>query len=172
MGNLLEKPGMAGKLPAWWEKKEGEVTPNQGDTGWIPCWSNSFEWENMKNSAMVGKFQYGGIRKITRKNSDIVGNFPHGETKCLPVHENYSIAASWYCQDLHTPFVSVHILAYIPSWGWGCTPSPFHYIYHHVQSCGIRSSSVGRFTHPIFYSTPICILWMKRPLILVLSLYL
>jgi hypothetical protein len=23
MGNLLEKPGMARKIPAWWEKKRG-----------------------------------------------------------------------------------------------------------------------------------------------------
>ncbi len=26
-------------------------------------------------------------------------------------------------------------------WEWeGCTPSPFHCIYHHVQSCGVHSS--------------------------------
>ncbi len=24
--------------------------------------------------------------------------------------------------------------------GGGCTPTPFHFIYHHVQSCGVRSS--------------------------------
>jgi hypothetical protein len=28
-------------------------------------------------------------------------------------------------------------------------PSPFHYIYHHVQSCGVRSSREGRYTPPI-----------------------
>ncbi len=95
---------------AWPEKfrhgrnKEGEVTPDQGDTGCIPCWIISFEWENGKNSGMVGKFRYGGIRKTDGKNSGMVGNFPHGETKRLPVHENYSIAASWYC------IVSVHFL--------------------------------------------------------------
>jgi hypothetical protein len=22
--------------------------------------------------------------------------------------------------------------------GGGCTPTPFHYIYHHVHSCGVR----------------------------------
>jgi hypothetical protein len=27
-----------------------------------------------------------------------------------------------------------------PSEGGGWTPTPFHYIYHHVQSCGVRSS--------------------------------
>ncbi len=28
-----------------------------------------------------------------------------------------------------------------PVWlGWGCTTSPFHSIYHHEQSCGVRSS--------------------------------
>ncbi len=24
--------------------------------------------------------------------------------------------------------------------GWRCTPTPFHYSYHHVQSCSVRSS--------------------------------
>jgi hypothetical protein len=28
-------------------------------------------------------------------------------------------------------------------------PTPFHYIYHHVQSCGVRSSREGRYTPPI-----------------------
>ncbi len=39
--------------------------------------------------------------------------------------------------------------------GRGCTPTPFHYIYHHVQSCescGVRSSWVDKYTPPI--STP------------------
>ncbi len=33
--------------------------------------------------------------------------------------------------------------------GRGCTPTPFHCIYHHIQSCSVRSSWVGRYTHPI-----------------------
>ncbi len=33
--------------------------------------------------------------------------------------------------------------------GEGCTPAPFHYIYHHVQSCGVQSSWEGRYTPPI-----------------------
>ncbi len=33
--------------------------------------------------------------------------------------------------------------------GGGCTPTPFHCIYHHVQSCGVRSSWEGRYTPPI-----------------------
>ncbi len=33
--------------------------------------------------------------------------------------------------------------------GGGCTPTPFHYIYPHLQSCGVRSSWKGRFTPPI-----------------------
>jgi hypothetical protein len=28
-------------------------------------------------------------------------------------------------------------------------PSPFHYIYHHIQICGVRSSWEGRYTPPI-----------------------
>ncbi len=44
-------------------------------------------------------------------------------------------------------------LAYISLWwkispGWGCTPTPFHYFYHHGPSCGVRSSWQGRYTHP------------------------
>ncbi len=31
----------------------------------------------------------------------------------------------------------------------GCTPSPFHSIYHHEQSCGVRFSWEGRYTPPI-----------------------
>ncbi len=34
-------------------------------------------------------------------------------------------------------------------WGGGCTPSPFHTIYHHEQSCGVGSSWEDRYTPPI-----------------------
>ncbi len=53
-----------------------------------------------------------------------------------------------------------HFMAHIPSWwkyqpslvrlGAQCTPTPFHSIYHHVQSCGVRSSWEGRYTPPIY----------------------
>jgi hypothetical protein len=35
-------------------------------------------------------------------------------------------------------------------WGWGVHAQPplIHYIYHHVQSCGISSSWEGRYTSP------------------------
>jgi hypothetical protein len=47
-------------------------------------------------------------------------------------------------------------------WGWGggCTPPPVHFIYHHKQSCGVRSSWDGWYAPPIFSSTPICTLWV------------
>jgi hypothetical protein len=32
--------------------------------------------------------------------------------------------------------------------GW-CTPTPFHYIHHHVQSCSVCSSWEGRYTHRV-----------------------
>jgi hypothetical protein len=35
-----------------------------------------------------------------------------------------------------------------PGENGGCTPAPFRYIYHLVQSCGVRSSWEGRFTPP------------------------
>ncbi len=60
-----------------------------------------------------------------------------------------------------------HFLAYIsimmensaqPGVGGGCTPTSFHYIYHHEQSCGVRSSWEGRYTPPIS-SSPMSTLW-------------
>ncbi len=58
-----------------------------------------------------------------------------------------------------------NFLAYIPSFSLsaqsgesgGCTPSPFHSIYHHEKSCGVRFSWEGRYTL-YFSSTPICTL--------------
>jgi hypothetical protein len=57
-----------------------------------------------------------------------------------------------------------HFMAYIPSWWknqpslvrWGMHAPLFHYIYHHVQSCSVRSSREGIYIHsPYFLSTPI-----------------
>ena len=42
--------------------------------------------------------------------------------------------------------------------GGGCTPTPFRYIYHHVQICGVSLQLRGQIHTPYFYSTPICIL--------------
>jgi hypothetical protein len=41
--------------------------------------------------------------------------------------------------------------------GGGCTHTPFHSSYHHVQSCSVRSSWEGRYTptissYPYMYS--------------------
>jgi hypothetical protein len=33
--------------------------------------------------------------------------------------------------------------------GGGCTPTPFYDIYHHQESCSVRSSWVGRHTNPV-----------------------
>ncbi len=43
--------------------------------------------------------------------------------------------------------------------GGGCTPTPFHSSYHHVQSCSVRSSWKGRDTLPVFHLYPLRILW-------------
>ncbi len=42
----------------------------------------------------------------------------------------------------------------------GCTPSPFHSLYHHEQSCGVRSSWEGRYTSPIA-TLPFFPLWYR-----------
>ncbi len=41
------------------------------------------------------------------------------------------------------------------------TPLPFHYSYHHVQSCSVRFSRVGQIHSPYFISTNICTLWFR-----------
>jgi hypothetical protein len=41
--------------------------------------------------------------------------------------------------------------------GGGCTPNPFFYIYHHVQSCGVRLYRKGRYT-PLISSSPLNVL--------------
>ncbi len=35
-----------------------------------------------------------------------------------------------------------------PGEGGGCMPTPFHSVYHHKQSCGVRSNWEGRCTPP------------------------
>jgi hypothetical protein len=36
--------------------------------------------------------------------------------------------------------ITMEKLALAGGGGGGSTPTPFHYIYYHVQSCGVRSS--------------------------------
>jgi hypothetical protein len=52
-----------------------------------------------------------------------------------------------------------------PGEGGGFTPTPFQYIYHHVQIWGVRSSLEGRYTPPIstlpLCTLPICTLWFE-----------
>ncbi len=45
--------------------------------------------------------------------------------------------------------------------GGGCTPAPFHSVYHHIKSCSERSSWEGRYT-PLFHLQPICTLWLRH----------
>jgi hypothetical protein len=48
-------------------------------------------------------------------------------------------------------------------WGWGgCTSTPFHSIYNHLQSCGVCSSWEGWYTPPIS-TLPLYVLY-ARPL--------
>ncbi len=73
-----------------------------------------------------------------------------------------------WAQSTHRVATATFWRRYIPSW-WknkpslvrvgGCTPTPLHYIYHQVQSCGVCSSWEGRYTHPYFLIYPICTLW-------------
>jgi hypothetical protein len=40
---------------------------------------------------------------------------------------------------LQRPVSGVHSIMMEASEGGGCTPTPFHYIHHHAQNCGVRS---------------------------------
>ncbi len=46
--------------------------------------------------------------------------------------------------DWQWPLSGVHTIMMVnsaqPDEGGGCTPSPFHFIYNHEQSCGVGSS--------------------------------
>ncbi len=45
----------------------------------------------------------------------------------------------------------------------GCTPSPFHSIYHHELSCGLSSSWEGRYSYtPPISALPLSPLWCLR----------
>jgi hypothetical protein len=141
-------------------KKEGEVTPIKetlvgfpagavlldGKMGKILAW-----WEN---SGMVG------LGKRPEK-------FPHGETKRLPVHENYSIAASWYCPGFTYPFCisalsGVHSILKV---GVHAQPLSLYLPLHTTLWCMLRLR--GPIHSPYFSSIPKYTLWVKRTLILV-----
>jgi hypothetical protein len=38
--------------------------------------------------------------------------------------------------------------------GWGVQPTPFHYIYHHLQSCGVHAPAERADTLPLFLLYP------------------
>ncbi len=68
---------------------------------------------------------------------------------------SYVSAWGWCMTTEYTQSGNGRFLACIPScgkispgwWGWGgCTPTPFHSIYYHIQSCSVRSSREGRYT--------------------------
>jgi hypothetical protein len=54
-------------------------------------------------------------------------------------------------------------LAWVGVGGW-CTPTPFHNIYHHGQSCSVCSSWEGRYTLPLFllYPNILCGIYSER----------
>jgi hypothetical protein len=62
--------------------------------------------------------------------------------------QNYRVHPEW-----QWPLSGVHSIRMVnlaqPCEGGGCTPYPFHSIYHHEQSCGLLSSWEGRYIPPI-----------------------
>ncbi len=43
-------------------------------------------------------------------------------------------------------------------WGWRCMSTPFHYIYHHVQSCIVFTSAERSDTLPLFFTLRLYVL--------------
>ncbi len=62
-------------------------------------------------------------------------------------HSHFSLACrighrvntEWQWPLLGVHSIMMKILTQLGK-GGGCTPTPFHYICHHVHSCGVRSS--------------------------------
>ncbi len=91
---------------------------------------------------------------ILYENSDLLVQQSHFRF----AYQRLSVTDTEYTQWQRPRF-----LAYVPSW-WKNYPrlvrvvvarhTPFHYIYHHIQSCGVRSSWEDRYTPPI--STLLC----------------
>ncbi len=94
------------------------------------------------------------IVSALKRRSEIPGNEELPEDKRYNFILHYWVAEIIEC----TQSGNGHFLAYIPIWGknkprsgeggWR-THTPFHYIYHHVQRCGVRSIWKGRYTPPI-----------------------
>jgi hypothetical protein len=69
----------------------------------------------------------------------------------------HNLTLMWCPQNTHREATAAfwHIFYHdgkiSPGWcGWrGCTPTRFHDIYHHVQSCSVRFSWQGRYTPPV-----------------------
>jgi len=63
------------------------------------------------------------------------------------------IRPDWKESQAHRVHTGVHSImmekSTRPDEGGRCKPTPVHYVYHHVQSCSVRSSWEGRYTPPI-----------------------
>ncbi len=70
------------------------------------------------------------------------------ETCLVHLYYNHRVHTEWQwpISGVHSIMMEKNSLA---GEGGGCTPTPFHSIYHHVQSCSVHSSWEGRYTPPI-----------------------
>ncbi len=75
------------------------------------------------------------------------------------------VTRKWHPQSTHRVATATLLRAFHHDgtwWGWGLTPTPFRYIYHRVQSRGVRSIWEGRYTPPIS-TLPLCVLCSDTP---------
>ncbi len=61
------------------------------------------------------------------------------------IHLLCSMGKNWFCYAQSFCCWS-RLWAQVCEGSGGARPPPFHYIYHHVHSCGVRASWEGRFT--------------------------
>jgi hypothetical protein len=57
----------------------------------------------------------------------------------FPCHVGHRVHTDWRRSLSGVHSIMMEKLAQAGE-GGGCTPNPFHYIFHHVQSCSVRSS--------------------------------
>ncbi len=83
------------------------------------------------------------------------GRGPHFTLPSMSVLQRVHTGWQWPLSGVH----SIMMIKYAqPGGGGWCTSSPFHSIYHHEQSYGVRSSWEGGYT-PHISTLPLYVLW-------------
>ncbi len=113
---------------------------------------NSAPWGNLQSGRICKEVKIGNPGEYIASWAFITHQKQHGgKTDHHRVHTEWQLPLS----GVHSSMME--ILALAGESAGGCMPTRFHYFYHHVQSCGIRSSWEGRYTPP-FSTLPLYVL--------------